>query len=244
MTAPALAIETDYGRVYRHPVTREEAPSVTNVIGMISKPKLVGWAAKMAADYAVKNWDDLAAIPPVLRVQLIRNAHERYTAEKGSIGDTVHTLMEFWAQDKPYPIEKVVTAQARQVTAFIIDTRPEFIENEVTLWSRSYGYAGTADFIARIGGEVLLCDLKTGRSLHDEVGLQLAALKNADFILRPDGTEADIPPIAGLAALHVRPRSWKLVTVNNERECFRAFLAAKELYDWQRYSAPGVLGAA
>jgi len=241
VTAPVLSVETDHGRVYRHPKTREECPSVTNVIGMINKPKLVPWAAKMAADYAVKNWSDLAAIPPYRRMDLIRNAHERYTSDKGVIGDTVHSLLEYWALDKPFPVEKAVTAQAKQVTEFIFGTRPEFIENEVTLWSRSYGYAGTADFIARIDGKVLLCDLKTGRSLHDEVGLQLSALKNADFILRADGTEAVIPPIDGLAALHVRPRSWKLVPVGGERECFRAFLAAKELYEWQRYHAPGVL---
>jgi hypothetical protein len=87
----------------------------------------------------------------------------------------------------------------------------------------------------------VLGDVKTGRNLYPEVGLQLSALANADFIIREDGSEEDIPPIDCMAALHIRPRSWNLNYVNRTEECFDAFLAAKAVMEWQRKTAPHVL---
>jgi hypothetical protein len=71
--------------------------------------------------------------------------------------------------------------------------------------------------------------------------LQLSALANCDFILRIDGTEDPIPHVDGLAGLHLRPRSWKLVEINHEEECFEGFLAAKGVMEWAQHIAPTVL---
>jgi hypothetical protein len=207
---------------------------------MIAKPKLIGWAARMAADYAITNRNTLAGLPVREQVQRISTAHERNAQKAADTGDTVHSLIECWATGQPFPATGV-DAQANRLIDFMLDSRPEFLENECTMWSRSHGYAGTADFIARIDGRTLLCDLKTGKNLHDEVGLQLAALAGADFIIREDGTEDPLPQIDGLAALHVRPRSWSLVEIRYSENCFQAFLSALDLWYWQRNTAPGVL---
>ena len=59
----------------------------------------------------------------------------------------------------------------------------------MTLWSREYGYAGTADFIIEVDGKTFLADLKTGKWLHDEIGLQLSALRTE--IALSDRTEEE-----------------------------------------------------
>ena len=61
---------------------------------------------------------------------------------------------------------------------------PRLIEKEILLASSEmrdnklrYGFAGTADLIAEIDGELWLCDHKTSQQLDPEMGLQLTAYK-------------------------------------------------------------------
>src|SRR6266508_6414043 len=70
MTAPPLTVNVPgRGRHYEHPITKELFPSVTNVIGILDKPALVGWAARESARAAwhmrealVKIHDEEAAV--------------------------------------------------------------------------------------------------------------------------------------------------------------------------------------
>jgi hypothetical protein len=244
MTDPKLARTTDSGdRTYMHVQTHEVVPSVTTIIkNGIPKPALMPWAAKMAAEHADANWYRLSKLPPAERVQEIKSAYKVYTEKAANLGTLVHKLIECWSTGQPYPEwDKDVEKFVDQFINFMTTIRPQFIESEVTVWSRTYGYAGTADFIALIDGKTVLGDVKTGRNLYPEVGLQLSALANADFIIREDGTEEEIPTIDRMAALHVRPRSWNLNYVAKTDECFECFLAAKAVMEWQRKTAPHVL---
>lgn len=242
MTAPTLAVQTPDGRrIYRHPITGEEVPAVSTVIGMINKPFLVPWAAKMAAQYAVDNWDELSGYYPDSRVAQIKNAHQAYADDKAAIGDMVHEAIDCFQSGKPAAWDRKASSFMTQFVNFMMDVQPVFLETEVTVWSRRYGYAGTADWIADIGGDIVLGDNKTGKRLYPEVGLQLAALANADFIIRPDGTEDLLPSARKLMALHIRPRSWKLTEIKHGGHCLEAFLAARKLLQWEQVYAPGVL---
>lgn len=238
MTAPVLAVETPAGRMYQHPRSGVLAPSVTSVIEAgVGKPQLVGWAAGMAAKYAVANWTELDGFTDQVKVEEIRHAHSRYAEERGAVGDSVHEMIDSWQKGKPFLPETIVRPYASQFTNFMFDIRPSFIENEVTIWSHQHGYAGTADWIAEIGGDIFYGDNKTGKRVYPEVGLQLAALAGADVILRPDGTEDEMPgkpEDRRLAALHIRPRSWKFIEVTEQAACFDAFLAARAIWAWKR----------
>jgi hypothetical protein len=242
MTDPCLATTTPDGRrVYKHPVTGEEVPAVSTVIGMIAKPNLIGWAAKMGADYAVANWDYLTLSTDAEKISGIKNAHREYADSRGVIGDTVHEAIDAFQKGEPATWDKQTGSYVTQFINFMMDVQPVFLETEVTVWSRKYGYAGTADWIADIGGDIILGDNKTGKRLYPEVGLQLAALAHADFIIRPDGSEELLPPARALKALHIRPRSWHLVEIQHEDRCFQAFLAARKLLEWDQLYAAGVL---
>jgi hypothetical protein len=244
LTNPVLAVtQPDGSRKYVHPATGESVSSITTIIKAgIPQPWLGPWAAKMAALHADANWERLSGVSVYQRVSEMKNAHKEYAQEKADIGDVVHDLVDCWSTGRPYPgPPKEVRAYVEKFIDFLTAKRPRFIENEVTLWSRAHGYAGTADFIIEVDGKILLADLKTGKNLHEEIGLQLSALAHCDFILRPDGTEEPIPEIDGIAGLHLRPRSWKLKKVSESGACFQAFLSAKEIMRWQQEIAPKVL---
>ena len=139
------------------------------------------------------NWLRLSKEPHQVRIAEAKQAHIDYAKEKGNIGDIVHDIVECWGAGKPYPdIPQGIHSYVDRFIDFLVDKQPRFIENEVTLWSREYGYAGTADFIIEVDGKILLADLKTGKSLHAEIGLQLSALAHCDFIVRPDGREEHV----------------------------------------------------
>jgi hypothetical protein len=243
VTNPALAIELpDGSRAYCHPLTQEQVPSVTTIIGMLAKPKLTGWAARLAAEYAVREWATLAELSSWARTEAIRYEHDRVRDKSSTLGTSVHSAIEAWIKGEPCEYSKEVDPFMTSFTKFVMDKRPRFTHSEVTVWSREYQYAGTADGILEMNGETWLVDFKTGRSLHDEVGMQLSALAHGEFIITPDGREHEMPVIDKLAAIHIRPRSWHFTPVNCAQENFTAFLAARELLNWSTNVAPRVLG--
>lgn len=57
--------------------------------------------------------------------------------------------------------------------------KPELISSECHLFSDAYKFAGTADIICIINGEVWLIDIKTSNSIHKSFELQTAAYTTA-----------------------------------------------------------------
>lgn len=57
--------------------------------------------------------------------------------------------------------------------------KPELISTEEFVWSDEHKYAGTADLVVKMDGEVWLLDLKTSNSLHKSYDLQLASYAKA-----------------------------------------------------------------
>lgn len=243
MTSPALAVEQpDGSRLYVHPITGERVPSVTTIMKEgIAKPRLIGWAARLAADYAIENWAALDELSLYERREEIRYAHDREREKASELGTKVHNVIDDWAQGRPHSPAKETKPFLNNFISFMLERQPRFIETEATVWSRKHQYAGTFDWVAEINGEVLLGDTKSGKRVYEEVGMQLAALSHADFLIRPDGTEEPMPEFAGLAVLHVRPRGHKLIRVRKDAKNFRAFLACRELYSWIHETSEYVL---
>ena len=57
--------------------------------------------------------------------------------------------------------------------------KPELISTEDFVWSDEHKYAGTADLVVKLDGQVWLLDLKTSNSLHKSYDLQLASYAKA-----------------------------------------------------------------
>lgn len=57
--------------------------------------------------------------------------------------------------------------------------KPELISTEDFVWSDEHKYAGTADLVVKLDGQIWLIDLKTSNSLHKSYDLQLASYAKA-----------------------------------------------------------------
>ena len=86
-------------------------------------------------------------------------------------------------------------------------------------------------------------DLKTGKSIYEEVSLQLSAYRFADYQLSPDGTETPIPDLVAGAAIHVRPDSYSVVPVRVDEDLFEVFRSLIAVHKWDSELKRGVLGA-
>lgn len=242
MSAPPLARATDYGREYVNSATGEAFVSITTALKAVAKPDLNNWIAKVTSEYCDQNWDDLSGMHPDLRREKIREAHLAISGPKADLGSAVHSVLDNWAKGIPSESSKQTDSYVNQFTRFLMDYRPRFIETEVTVGSRA-GYAGTADAIAEINGKVWILDWKSG-GVYEEYGMQLAALRNADYIINPDGSERAMPKIDFSGLVRIRPRSYKFIPVYEDEACFSAFLGALEVFRWFTETKEHVLGEA
>lgn len=252
MTDPILSVSTANGRYYVHPDRRDMAPSITNITSKKDKPGLKYWAAREAATYAADNLDKLQTLSRDEVVQLVKMApFARSEDSPSAIGDTVHGWIDVYAKGEVVSADEVAAAprQARdmwrQFHGFIDRYKPHFIMSEFTVWSDKHGYAGTADWAAFIdGGGTVLGDTKTGKAVYPDVGMQLAALANADYILNADGTETELPKFDAYAVLHLRPMFARLIPVQRIDESFDQFLGLKAAFNFDVLYADEVLGYA
>lgn len=246
MTSPVLARparegEPGYpGRVYEHPVTHELAPSITGIEGIMDKPALKYWAARQCAEYAADHLDSLNGQPRTQVIDLVRRAPWASQQSSAKAGDTIHDAIDRFAKTREIPSKDTLAVWPvterrmwKSFLAFVTRYHPSWVESEFTVWSHTYGYAGTADWCAYINGQLVLADTKTGKATYPEVGLQLAAIANADCIIEPDGTERPIPRFDRYAVLHIRPTFARLAPVRCIDDCFDAFRALRVAKHWK-----------
>lgn len=228
MTEPTQAktVRVGYSTTRRYswpPVEPHEftVSSVTSALKHgLPKPHIVGWAVKMTAECAVKDHDIIDLMlkkqPSDKKGALdhLKGSRYRSLSDKGDRGTIVHAAIDSYLSDKPFTKAEInkrlddahvpsymydsTFGMINGAISFLEDTEPEVFWNEATVYSRQYGYAGTADIIGmfHVGGSLVpaVVDFKTSKAVYDEVALQLAAYARADFVGMNDGTEAPIIP--------------------------------------------------
>jgi len=235
--------------------------SVTSAIKSLSKPFLIGWAAKMSAECAVEDHEIIGAMlakkQKKAALDYVKQARFRDSEGKADRGTIVHAAMEAYVAGKSVDTDAVQFALEEKmvpeglwkatfkmidgVMEFLFDYEPEVIWSEATVYSRKYEYAGTADMICRvrIGDSILpaILDVKTGKSIYNEAAMQLTAYARADFVGLDDGTEKPLLPKKGEKIKHgivIRPTaSGKYEKANYDLtdEVLNKFLACLELAD-------------
>lgn len=249
MTTPRVeTLKRGNSRFYVNPETKEKAIGVTSVTGMLPKPFLRYWATKLAAEWAVDNVGTVMNLitsgEKEAAVDLIKKAPDRYTKEAADRGTALHDLVETANVGGDLGVVHPDFLSDLQAYEKFLDAfNPKFIEVESTVWSDTHGYAGTLDGICQIDGETLIYDLKTGKSVYSEVALQLAAYKNADYIINADGTQRDIPEIHGAFVVHLRPDGYRVVPVRVDDDVFEVFTALLQIVQWDTSIQKTVLGA-
>lgn len=169
--------------------------SVTTITGLLDKPALVYWSAKVTAEYLALKLEDIKAGELILTKENIpeicKQARFHFNAVKkqsASIGSKAHKLIEKYLKKLPY--EEILKNSPNQVkTAFKAFLRWkkkykfEVIEAEQTVWHEKYLYAGTLDIVGNItikGKKYLtIIDLKTSNEVYSDYIMQLASYVKA-----------------------------------------------------------------
>jgi hypothetical protein len=227
--------------------------SVTTIIGGgVPKPALLPWGIKMVAEAAVDSIEFLPGMVAHDRDEAIRFLKgspysKRDTAAE--LGSDIHAAAEAHSLGQPFPPwSPAIRPYMESFKRFLEDFEPSFTATEASIYNRTQRYAGTLDSIATLtlpfndaAGSYVL-DTKSGKAIYPEVGLQLAAYRNAEFIGLPDGSEASMPPIDGALGLHLTPEGYRLIEVRADEVVFNAFLYAREVFRWQEETSKTVLG--
>lgn len=248
MTTPKInTIKRGGSRFYVEPDSGIKVPGVTSIVGMLPKEFLRYWAAKEVAQTAV---DELGTIvnmvlrDPSAAVDHLKKAPDRNTRKAADTGTAAHDLFERMAKGENVGrVHPDLEPFVRHFDEFLTVAQPEYHFMEETVWSDKHQYAGSFDAFATIQGERVWIDNKTTRSgIHEEVGIQLAAYRYADHILRPDGSRVPMPKADGGAVLHVRPEGWKLVPVKADEEMFEVFLHLREVFRYEKELKGSIVG--
>jgi len=237
------------GRYYRHPITGEEWPSITNVLDTaVSKPALVPWAAKITAG---KAWQMLPQMVYTSRRPIEREALNKEIKSEirivkdmaADLGSRVHAICEAQVLGTPTPSDPEAEPFAEQAMRFFddfgVDLEKDVEAAEATVINRTAGYSGTGDLWLHltIGGrrKLLVIDYKTSstrgvESVYPEHGMQVAALVYAERLLLDNGDEEPPPgPIDGGAILNLRENGYALIPMplaGTLRDAFEGFKGA------------------
>lgn len=254
--------------------------SVTTIINTLDKPALLWWSAEQAAEAACDVASSLSTrIEEEGReavVKWLRDA--RFRPKKGQrtasdLGSAVHDACEEYAFTGVRPeVDDEVRPFLEQFDRWAQKVQPEYLAAEAAVYHRKYGYAGTLDAIARVGGQTVLIDYKSTRKVtgsdgkpsgpYPEAALQLAAYRHAELLatwrarryerLRRryyllSATEADlgvpVPEVDGGCVLHLTPAHASLHPVRCDEEVFESFLYAIEAARWQIELSKHVIGS-
>lgn len=244
-------IQRGGSRFYVEPDSGIKAPGVTSIVGMLPKPFLVWWAAKMTAESAVENIDAVSALAksdPDAAVDMLKGAHRRYTKSRSDLGSAAHDMFErIMRGERVRHVGIDLEPYRRHFCEFLDEVQPELVSAEDVMWSDVHNYAGSSDAILRIvdataGPVNVLVDWKTSKDTYPDVALQLSAYAHADRIINADGQSSPMPEIHAGAVLHVTAERWAFKPVNISEDVFGYFLALRRVFDWDRDVSKGVLG--
>jgi hypothetical protein len=161
----------------------------TSILKVINKPALIQWAASMAANHVRATYvEGMSKNDMELLCREAATAHNKFRDKAAGIGTEVHAVVEASLKGKPLP--RISTEEALSACNAFMDWRQKAdirpIANEQILFSKQWWYAGTADIIAHIDGQVTIADIKTSSGIYPEMFMQIAAYTNALEEMRPE----------------------------------------------------------
>ena len=111
---------------------------------------------------------------------IMRKAAEEGTAVHNAVEDLIKGKEITWMDEYGNAKYNLTVWQMILKAAEFFQThKPEVIATEEFTFSDKYEYAGTADLVVKMDGEIWLLDVKTSNNLHRSYDLQLAAYAKA-----------------------------------------------------------------
>ena len=243
MTTPALAENVKgKGRHYRTPDDML-VPSVTNVIGILDKPALPRWAAKLVAERAMHLKHSLANMDDNEVVDTLKGAPWSKSKRAADRGTDIHAYLEARLnrlEPEELSDDAVPYKQAADDWFDAVGASFEDVQTEVTLFHPSY--AGTTDLIGILDGAACIVDFKTSKAIYDEAALQLSALAGCYTDAEgkslpwrnPDGTLFEMPR---LIVVRIGVDGWEEKEVADADFAMTAFFGLLEAWHWKHGKA-------
>lgn len=174
---------------HRYTVNGQVTPSVTTVLKVVNKPALVPWAVKMSVEYmqeqlvAGKAYDEMELVEMLAGA---KRAHYGVKDKAANMGKIVHDWWEQYikwklgqAKAPEWPVNPTVAKAVENLVMWEAEHGVQFLDSEVPLYSRKYGYVGTMDFPFIMDGKLYVGDLKTSNAIYFEYYVQTAAYRMA-----------------------------------------------------------------
>lgn len=138
-------------------------PSVTTILGVLNKPALLDWAWKLGVqglDYKTvrDNAADIGTLAHgMVMAHLTGTEFDKSEYSPADVTQAENCLIKYWDWEKGHKIE--------------------VIEVEKPMVSEIYKFGGTIDCLAKVDGDLVLIDHKTGKAIYSEMFYQLAAYR-------------------------------------------------------------------
>lgn len=210
----------------------KKLPSATTILSLLDKPALVQWAANQAIEAVVEHInglkdEDLSKEKILACVDAAKKNWRKTSKKALDTGTAVHSAIEIKLKTGRDPVELPDEAMEAYIAflEWLDEHKLEPVAVETTVYGE--GYAGTADLVAYLDGQLTLIDFKTSKGIYDEYGLQTAAYRAAWNRMYPD------KQVVGHGVLRLdKETGWpeyKDFSANFDRD-FRAFMCLVEFW--------------
>lgn len=237
--------------------TNSKVNGVTTIIGKgIPKPALINWAGNVTAEYAVDNWDELSAMGPATRLKTIQKARNAVRDTAAVRGTRLHGLAEPLSLGKQVNVPAELADLVNAYVQFLDDFDVEPVYLEAVVYSETNRHVGTLDLIADLalpdlpefdglarnddGYVRCLLDIKTGKGIYGETGVQLAGYRYSEWLLTEDADGKPkpvlMPQVAWTGAVHVTADGYELLPVEAGPEQYEVFLHAQRIAEFTETS--------
>jgi len=165
---------------HRYKINGEYANGVTTALGVIAKPQLIWWAAKMASEHFKERLVPGKALDE-LEIQDLcegaRTAHNRKKDKAADAGTYIHNYIEAFVngENPEMPVNTDLQGVINDFMEWWNKTDIEVISPEQVFCSPTLMLAGTADLVCKVDGKLTIMDWKTGSGIYPEMFMQMAA---------------------------------------------------------------------
>lgn len=224
----------------------QRIPGVTSIIREgLPKETLTRYAGTATAEYAVDNWDELAALPPTERLSRINKGRYGKRNAARDRGQQIHQMASKLVAGAEVPVPAELRGYVDAAVTFMDQFDVQEFASELTVFSETHYYCGTLDLGARVlipnlpeyewidvdddGRAAALCDYKTSQSgIWGDLAFQLAPYRWAEWALTADGEVIEMPHFDFGAGVHLRADgTYSVIPVECDEDVFEDFLTIK-----------------
>lgn len=206
-------------------------PGVTTIIGQSSPSGgLLKWYGTEAAQWAAAHWELREELGHDKWVEIAALAAETTRDRAADRGRAIHEAADALVAGEPIDVPEEIAAPASNVIRFLDAWGANVQATECVVFHTGYRYAGQFDAIAELSdGQRWLLDYKTGSGVYSTVALQLAAYRNAEYLIW-DGREIAMPRIDATGVVHITENGFELIPVDTGPEVFETFVNSIPVY--------------